>query len=546
MLNPPKSNEKIGATNRGVPCESGLCSYCRVDCQGRCETWLSSLLGRRTLFPKDYGNATLGSDNTCHVGVSYNALRIPGALYGAVGLDKRKRLEGDVCYADADLSVSFGRNVTVRSPYPFLIGALSRNPVVDKYWPSFAVGAALCGLPLVIGENVGGGDSRTEYDAHGRVSRLPDLDERIAVYMRYFDGQGKLIVQMNPNDASNGVAEYVAEKYGDKVLIEVKWGQGAKAINGEGLLFDLEKAKFMRSRGYCIRPNPDDPEVEKAFRAGTIQHFTRYTSMAYPEADVAEQVIEDLRAKLTRWRECGASGFTLKTGSYGMADLALAIKAATVLHMDLLTVDGSGGGTGMSPPDMMDAWGVPSILLHAKTREYAARLASLGHRVVDISVGGGLAKPSQIFKALALGAPFVKTVCLSRAFMIPAFLGCNIEGALHPERRKTVNGSWDALPKFLADLGDSPERLFAGYHDLELRLGKDTMREIPYGAIALWTLCDRLGAGLQHLMGAARRFTVPAVTRADIASANRETERETGIPFITDREEELADRILAG
>ncbi len=59
-----KSNEKIGAVNRGTPCESGLCSFCRVDCQGKCETWLSSLLGRRTLIPQNYGNASLGSDNT--------------------------------------------------------------------------------------------------------------------------------------------------------------------------------------------------------------------------------------------------------------------------------------------------------------------------------------------------------------------------------------------------------------------------------------------------------------------------------------------------
>lgn len=257
-----------------------------------------------------------------------------------------------------------------------------------------------------------------------------------------------------------------------------------------------------------------------------------------------KELIEDLSAKLARWRECGATGFTLKTGSYGMADLALAIKVATVLKMDLLTIDGSGGGTGMSPPEMMDVWGVPSILLHAKAYEYASLLASHGQKVVDIALGGGLAKTSQIFKALALGSPFVKTVCMSRAFMIPAFLGCNIEGALHPERRKEVNGSWDALPKFIADLGVTPESIFAGYHALELRLGKETMKELPYGAIATWTMCDRLGAGLQHLMGAARRFTIADITRDDIASANRETERETGIPFITDRQDETARRIL--
>ena len=98
-----KNNEKIGAVNRGTPCESGLCNFCRTDCQGRCETWLSSLLGRRTLVPRDYGNATIGTENTTHVGVSYNALRIRGRVFGGAGLDPEKARTGDAAYCDADL-----------------------------------------------------------------------------------------------------------------------------------------------------------------------------------------------------------------------------------------------------------------------------------------------------------------------------------------------------------------------------------------------------------------------------------------------------------
>ncbi|MDR1660238.1 MAG: FMN-binding glutamate synthase family protein, partial [Desulfovibrio sp.] len=67
---------------------------------------------------------------------------------------------------------------------------------------------------------------------------------------------------------------------------------------------------------------------------------------------------------------------------------------------------------------------------------------------------------------------------------------------------------------------------------------------IPYGAIAIWTNLDRLGAGLQQFMAGARRFTVDSISRSDIASANRETERETGVPFITDIQDETARRIL--
>ena len=72
------------------------------------------------------------------------------------------------------------------------------------------------------------------------------------------------------------------------------------------------------------------------------------------------------------------------------------------------------------------------------------------------------------------------------------------------------------------------------------------MAHIPYGAIALWTNLDRLAAGLQQLMAGARKFTLRDISRDDLASANRETERETGIPFITEAQDEAARRILLG
>ena len=84
MLLPPKINDALGTTNRGNTAESGLCTLCRADCTGKCETWLSSLQGRSLLYPRDFGLATAGSANTAHVGVSYNSLRIQGYNYGSV------------------------------------------------------------------------------------------------------------------------------------------------------------------------------------------------------------------------------------------------------------------------------------------------------------------------------------------------------------------------------------------------------------------------------------------------------------------------------
>ena len=51
MIQWQKTNDAIGTVNRGNPCESGLCTLCRADCKGKCETWLSSLIGRKVLYP---------------------------------------------------------------------------------------------------------------------------------------------------------------------------------------------------------------------------------------------------------------------------------------------------------------------------------------------------------------------------------------------------------------------------------------------------------------------------------------------------------------
>ena len=200
----------------------------------------------------------------------------------------------------------------------------------------------------------------------------------------------------------------------------------------------------------------------------------------------------------------------------------------------------------MSPWNMMETWGVPSLLLHSKAYEYAEILRKKGTKVVDMAFAGGLAREDHIFKALALGAPYTKLVCMGRALMIPAYLGSNIEGALNPSVKAKVSGSWDKLPASLAEFGSTPDELFAGYYDLQKKVGKDEMKNVPLGAVAFWTLADKLAAGIQQLMAGARRFSLKSITREDIFSGNRETEKETKVPFITDAADAVARKIMKG
>ena len=88
----------------------------------------------------------------------------------------------------------------------------------------------------------------------GRVIEAPELDRRIDTYLRYFDGYGAILVQLNVEDTRNGVAEYVAEKYGDKCIIELKWGQGAKDIGGEIQVTSLDIRSIFEKAWICGGP----------------------------------------------------------------------------------------------------------------------------------------------------------------------------------------------------------------------------------------------------------------------------------------------------
>ncbi len=544
MIQWSKSNDALGTVNRGNPAESGLCTLCRVDCSGKCETWLSSLRGRKMLYPRDYSFVTAGSANTSHIGVFYNSLRINGYNYGANGLPKGlSNSEDDCIFPNVNLETEFGQKVKTKARIPIMTGALGSTFVAAKYWESFAVGAALVGFPIVVGENVVGIDQQAEIK-NGKIIKAPELDRRIDTFLRYYDGFGAIIVQMNVEDTRNGVAEYVIEKYGDKAIIELKWGQGAKDIGGEIQVTSLDYALFLKKRGYVVDPDPTLPEVQEAFKHKAIRSFARHSRLGYTSLNSAEAVEENFMKAVSHLRKIGYKRISLKTGSYGMEALAMSIKYSSEAKLDLLTIDGSGGGTGMSPWNMMETWGVPSLLLHSKAYEYAEVLKKKGAKVVDMAFAGGLVREDHIFKALALGAPYVKLICMGRALMVPGFLGSNIEGALEPSVKERVHGNWDKLPTSVSEFGMTPDEIFAGYYDIQKKVGRANMKDIPFGAIAVWTLSDKLAAGLQQLMAGARRFSVSAISRDDIFSANRETEKETGIPFITDVADAKAKKIL--
>lgn len=540
-----KRNDVLGTVNRGNPTESGLCTLCRADCQGRCETWLSSLKGRKLLYPRDFGETTAGSGHVCSMGVGYHALRIQGYTFGASGL-KQSEMEGDDCiFPHVSLETVFGQQKKTACLLPVMTGALGSTRIAAKYWDSLAAGAALAGFPIVIGENVVGIDKEAEIQ-DGRVMKAPELDRRIAVYQRYYRGYGTIFVQLNVEDTRNGVAEYLVENYGDDIIVELKWGQGAKDIGGEIQVEDLEYAKFLKGRGYLVDPDPDVKKSQRAFDSGGLRSFARHSRLGATDSCTPEAFRDQFLKRIQYLRGLGIQGISLKTGAYGMRALALALRLGAEAGLDLITIDGAGGGTGMSPWNMMEHWGIPSLPLHSQVVKYAKILEENGWQVPSLSLGGGLAREDHIFKALALGAPYTRLICMGRAPMIAAFLGSNIQGVFQRERREEVYGYWDQLPKYIQEeFGNTPESILAGWYSVEELLGSEAMKEIPFGAVAIYTLMDKLGAGLQQLMAGARKFSLPELKQSDLLSANRETEAETGIPYFTAALDEEARKILS-
>jgi glutamate synthase domain-containing protein 2 len=229
----------------------------------------------------------------------------------------------------------------------------------------------------------------------------------------------------------------------------------------------------------------------------------------------------------------GAKYITLKTGAYRPADLARAIKFASKAKIDLLTVDAAGGGTGMSPWRMMNEWGVPGIEIWSLLYQYADRLAKRGEYVPDIAIAGGFAFEDQIFKGLALGAPYFKLIGMARAPMTAVMVAKNIG-------KQLAEGK---VPSHLKRFGSTIEEIFVTAPKLKVELGKDFDR-LPTGALGLYTYLQRLAQGLQQLMCGSRKFALEYITRDDIAALTKEAAAVSGISYVMDVDREEAEQIL--
>jgi glutamate synthase domain-containing protein 2 len=530
-LQRPNSNEVTQTSNRSkdVSPVSGICTRCIDGCRGNCEIFKSSFRGREVIYPGPFGTLTAGGDK--NYPVDYSHLNIQGYALGAEGLPGGQAGTPDnTLFPMVNTETEYGCRAKVKMHVPVFTGALGSTDIARKNWEHFAAGAAISGITIVCGENVCGIDPQLELDSKGKIKKAPNMAQRVQQYRKWYEGYGDMIVQMNVEDTRLGVAEYAVGQLGIE-SIELKWGQGAKCIGGEIQVDSLERAIELQKRGYLVTPDPSIESNQKAFKDGALKHFERHSRLGFVDQ-------EGFMKEVERVRKLGAKRVTLKTGAYPMRELAMAIKWSSDAKLDLLTIDGAPGGPGMSPWRMMEEWGIPTFYLQSMAYQLCQKLADKGAFVPDIAIAGGFSTEDHIFKALAMGAPYVKAVCMGRALMIPGMVGKNIglwlqEGA-------------NALPKTVSAFGSTVEEIFVCYEDLVAKYGKDTVKNLPLGAIGLYTFVDKLRVGLQQLMAGSRNFRVSTISRDDLMALTPEAAKVSGIPYVMDAYREEAEEILNG
>ncbi|MFQ5866538.1 MAG: FMN-binding glutamate synthase family protein [bacterium] len=515
----PNASPATNTRNRVNPAPiSGLCVTCLDGCVGFCEVAKSGIRGRELIYPQPFGKIVAGCEKDYPIDFSH--FNIHGTCVGAVGVEADP---DKATFPNVNVATEVGGENKLRLDVPFFTGALGSTEIARINWEENAVGAAICGTIVVVGENVCGMDHRAEIK-NGRIVKSAEMERRIKSYRKWHTGNGTIVVQYNVEDGRLGVPEYVLELGVE--AIEPKWGQGAKDIGGEVKLPSIERALELKKRGYIVYPDPEDPVTKKAYKEGAIKEFERHSRLGMVEEEAFYKEVE-------RLRKLGFKYVTLKTGAYRPVDLARAVKYASNAKIDLITVDGAGGGTGMSPWRMMNEWGIPTVELECLLYQMLKRIDEQGKYIPPVAIAGGLALEDHIFKAIALAAPYVKAICMGRATFAAAMAAKTV-GNLIKEGK---------VPAEYKKYGHTIEQIFVAAETLKGKYGKD-FKDIPTGAIGMYTYYDRLATGLRQLMAGERKFALKYINRDDIFAITRSASEISGIAYVMDYDKEKVDQIL--
>lgn len=181
----------------------------------------------------------------------------------------------------------------------------------------------------------------------------------------------------------------------------------------------------------------------------------------------------------------------------------------------------------------VNEWGVPGVETWSLLYQYLDRYAKKGKYINGCSNSGRFTFEDQIFKGLALGAPYFKLIGMARSPLAAAMVGKTI-GKIIEEGQ---------IPVFVERFGNTIDEIFITAPELGKELGKD-FDEVPTGAIGLYTYIKRLEQGLKQLMAGNRKFSLDYITRDDIVAITKEAAEISGMAYVMDIDKEQVDKLL--
>lgn len=466
---------------------SGMCSVCTATCTGTCEIGLSAIRGAQAIYPFKTDINQFASEKDYPLDFSH--FNIDGKVFGTLGCDEDTN---QATFPKVNLNATLGIKNKVKLKAPIILPAIAK-----LNWQDYYSGAALAGVAVVIGESVISKDKGLVLDKNKKVVKSPLIKEMISYFNRYNRGYGDIILQANYDDELFGVLDYAIKELG-VTSVELKFGQGAKGIQGMGRLETIEEALAFQKKGFLIIPDPSDPKVAGDYKNGIGKVFEKIDRLPMWNEEVLVKRVNQLRAM-------GAKRICFKSGPFASKDLIRILKIASKAGVDLVTFDGAGGGSGNSPSKMMNEWGMPTVYMESILYRILKKMKEKNLPLPQICIAGGFATEDHVFKGLSLGAPDVELIGIGRAAMTAAMVGKRIGNLLEE----------GMVPKELKRFGSTKAELFEGIKELRADYG-DEVDTISTGAIGVYSYLSRVSTGLQQLMALNRKFALNYIERTDI------------------------------
>lgn len=490
----PLSSGFTGAVNRSkyISPQSGMCSFCTEECTGTCEIAMAAVLGKQTVYPTTTGSNQIAGEKLYPLDWSH--FNINGRVFGAKGTTAD--YENAEIY-NVDLKTGYGRFNKVNLEMPVILPAL-----IKLNWKDYFGGAAMAGVSCVIGEDSKSKDPDLVMK-NGVVTDFPWIGKVLHSFNRYYRGSGQIILQCNVEDDMVKIPEVAIGKYGAKA-IEFKFGQSAKGTQPVNRLKNIEAARKKKAMGFIVKPDPEDPSVQKAYEDEVCPNFYVYSRLPQWDEEFMDKRVAEVRS-------LGAENVTFKMAGYDPQDMERVLRMAVSAGVDMVTFDGAGGGSGYSPCHMMNEWGLPVVNMEAEIVRICRKLESQGLELPAITVTGGFATEDQLFKALAFGEGYITCIGVCRASMAAAMTAKSIG-------ERICSGK---VPAQYKNFGNSIEEIFGDLPDLRAIYGKEANDFSP-GAIGVFSYLNKLAFGLQHFAALNRKFKLDYLDRRDLIPLTEE------------------------